>query len=648
MIRLGNPDRDTSPVMNPDRKEPAAQEARPTRKAVVAVRGSAFALLLLIAGVLWRCRSGDAPRTSVTAEPPSVAGTAPPARTPLQDEEAPQSIPRPQSGHRPRVDAYTSGILLARAHVAAGRLKAAADLYGELSRRFPADKDLPRLQRQTEVALSLAHIRALRDAGELDDAQRAARELIDQGSAPYDAGVLYLQLALARHDLDAASDALEALVQQYPQDAELADLRERIRLRREIAAARGHLDARENRQAFDALSDILARHPESDEAGALLARLLEARGQLDEARDLLTQLAARFPADVDFPVQRARVQEQIELRRATQALREGRSQLALEIAQPVFQSGQDRYTAGLLLAHALDALHRHTEAAEVYGALAARYPQDPDLVALQIAQLVQARNPAAARTLFDRLDGEARRAALAALNGDLSTLYGNRAWLSTSQGSGSNGYGREATYGIGLSVLRENGTFTVDAEQAERFGKTSAALGGQYAFGLSQGVDGAIGLRASPEGLFLPRFAADASLGWTTSVGRLSLSARHMRFDNSQATVIAPGLDLPVSAGFELRGRVYYVPQTSAYSILLAPRWTDHSGNVSSIILTGGQAGEQLGTTDAILRTPTYGARVLHDWRIGPRLTLDGELYFEHRSGLYDRTGASLALSYGW
>jgi len=614
----------------------------------MAVRVAALALLLLVAGALWRCHSGESSQTIAVVASPPVARAALPATPPLQDTEARQPIPRLQTRNRPVIDAYTSGILLARAHVEAGRLLEAADLYAALSRRYPADTDLPRLQRQTEVALALAHIRTLRDSGELEDAQRAARVLLDQGDDPYDAGVLYAQIALARNDMDSAADALEALVQRYPRDAELADLRERIRLRREIAAARGLVDAGEQQQALDALRDILARHPESDEAGALLARLLEATGQLEQARELLTQLAARFPADADFPLQRARVVEQIELRRATQALRESRPQLALDIARPVFQGGQDRYAAGLLVARALDALHRHAEAADVYGALAARYPQDPDLAALQIAQLVQARHPAAARAVFDRLEGEARNAALAALRGDLSTLYGNRAWLSTSQGGGNKGYGHDATYGIGLSVLRETGTLAIDAERAERFGKSAAAAGVQYAFGLSQGIDGAIGLRASPDGLFLPRYAADASLGWTTSAGRLSLSARHMRFDNSQATVIAPGVDLPLSASFELRGRVYYVPQTSAYSLLLAPRWTDPRGNVSSIILTGGQAGEQLGTTDAILRTPTYGLRVLRDWRFGPRLTLGGELYFEHRSGLYDRTGASLALSYGW
>jgi hypothetical protein len=58
--------------------------------------------------------------------------------------------------------------------------------------------------------------------------------------------------------------------------------------------------------------------------------------------------------------------------------------------------------------------------------------------------------------------------------------------------------------------------------------------------------------------------------------------------------------------------------------------------------------GENLGTSGDILRAATQSLRLDGTWRLGARLGLTAAAFSEHRSGLYDRSGAQLGLAWWW
>jgi YaiO family outer membrane protein len=126
------------------------------------------------------------------------------------------------------------------------------------------------------------------------------------------------------------------------------------------------------------------------------------------------------------------------------------------------------------------------------------------------------------------------------------------------------------------------------------------------------------------------------------------LTLQQLDFAHSSAFVVAPGFTLHPGETWSLDSRIYYVPGTHAHSFMLAPQWLDGRGNRVRLTLAAGMMGENLGTSGDILRAATQSLRLDGTWRLGARLGLTAAAFSEHRTGLYDRSGAQLGLAWWW
>jgi YaiO family outer membrane protein len=562
---------------------------------------------------------------------------------------ADEALPLLESLYRqPHEDAYTAGRLLAKAYEATRQPVRAAGLYGELALRFPEDPDflLQRFRIETVLALEAAH--RLRLAGDAEGAIAAAQALYDADRSPYDAGLLIAQTEFERGDIASAQRLYETLAARFPSDADLARWADRLALRQSVDAARAALAANDTDRALVLLQTAYDAHPDSDEAGSLLATALAAHGQLQDAAAVAAALSRRFPDDPELSRQHTRFVERLTLRDAEALLGAGRASAALELLQPLYTSGTDRYAAGVLLARAHVILRQHTQAAAVYGALAARYPEDQDLATLQIAELVAAREAPAARTLYASLDEPARRGARQALGGTLRPLYPDSLTVTAGAANSSAPYPADSTLGIVVSHRLPRGALTFSAERDARFGTRASAYAVQYGFGLAQGMEGYVGGSVSPQHRFLAQHSFELGIGRYLPSGHAYLGLRHLDFGSSQATIVAPGYAFDAGTRLSIDTRLYWVPDTGAYSMMLAPQWTDSRGNRTTLTLTAGMASEQLGIAGGVLRAPSHSARFAQTWLLGDRFGLGGELFYEYRAGLYDRRGAALNAVYRW
>lgn len=321
---------------------------------------------------------------------------------------------------------------------------------------------------------------------------------------------------------------------------------------------------------------------------------------------------------------------------------------ALARAQALFDAGRVPYDAGLLAAQLHARLREPRDAAAIYGELARRYPDDPELPAMQVRALIDAREPQAARAVYDRLAPGAQALATAALGGTNAALYTNSlaAWGLAAHGSAP--LPADQGYGALLAQRVARGTLTLFAESDHRFGETAQQYGGGYEFPVAPAWGAWFTVAASPQRTFLPASALAASVNRSTARTMSYLTLQQLDFAHSSAFVVAPGFTLHPGETWSLDARVYYVPGTHAHSFMLAPQWLDGRGNRVRLTLAAGMMGEQLGTSGDILRAPTQSLRLDGTWRVNARLGLTAAAFTEHRSGLYDRSGAQLGFAWWW
>lgn len=177
-------------------------------------------------------------------------------------------------------DDQNSRLLLATAYAMAGEQQLALKVYREAHDRAPND---------TQVLARL--VAALHSANEFDEAQKLLDEAGQlQLSDPY-LQRLQLDIDLNRNDIDSASDALERLVEQDPNDATLKLLYARVLVLR-----------KESAKAEALLTELKAKFPDSIPVIRAQIRFYVQQGNMDKAMQICNEAVERIHSAVAYLV----------------------------------------------------------------------------------------------------------------------------------------------------------------------------------------------------------------------------------------------------------------------------------------------------------------------------------------------------------
>lgn len=406
-------------------------------------------------------------------------------------------------------------------------------------------------------------------------------------------------------------------------NAELERQRHRCDFAARLAAVRSQPAREADLQALRALHEDWPDDPYA--TGWLYARALEAQGKADLAEALYDKLAARYPADGDLARQRDRLQAARKAVEAHTALNESlRAVSALE--------GQRDFLA----------------AAAMLAELRARYPQEAALAIREVADLAAGHDGPRARAAYARLDSDGQSAAQAAMGGSLDALYPDSLTASVGGARYDRDSPDDSLQSVSWTRARQGHALTLAAEHQQRFAQSASSFSATLDTRLAPGYDGAFSVSWSPQGRFLPEYSVAADVGRYTGAGRAYVTVRHLSFENTSATLFAPGFLWEASERFRLDTRVYWVPRSDSWSVVVTPQWFTTSGHRTAVTLSSGMASEQLDIAGGTLRASTYSVRLAQRWRLGTRWSVGGDVFHEHRSGLYNRSGATLRAVYSW
>ncbi|MHB8550149.1 MAG: YaiO family outer membrane beta-barrel protein, partial [Acidiferrobacterales bacterium] len=306
------------------------------------------------------------------------------------------------------------------------------------------------------------------------------------------------------------------------------------------------------------------------------------------------------------------------------------------------------YRAGLILARAYVANHQEQRAAQIYSQLARRYPRDPDLARQAVLASVHARNFHDAGAIYAGLPKTQQQSILTDLGDNYDLIYPNSIAVEAGWAHASGITPSEDYYeGVRAKFALASGTLVGDLVHAHRFGENADSYGASYYFSMGHGYSGEGAVSYSPSDTFLARESAAFVLTKDFRSYALYGGVRHLVFSGLSANVFLGGIALDINRNLTIRTGLYYVPQTSAYSYLFAPQWT-RNGNKTFLYLAAGMAGEQLNVRSAILRTPSDSIKLGRIQQIAPTVSLEGDVFYEHRSGLYDRSGVDVSLIKRW
>jgi YaiO family outer membrane protein len=405
--------------------------------------------------------------------------------------------------------------------------------------------------------------------------------------------------------------------------AELERQRHRCEFQSRLTAAQAQPAREADLVSLRALHEDWADDPYT--TGWLYARALEAQGQRDQAEALYGKLAARYPADGDFARQRDRLQAARQAVTARASLDESLRQVRAREAERGFLA-----------------------AAAMLADLRSRFPDEPGLAVREVANLAAGNDGPRARAAYARLDSSGQQAAQAAMGGSLDALYPDSLTVSVGGARYDRDSPDDAVQSVSWTRARQGRAITLAAERQQRFAQSSSSFAATLDTRLAPGYDGAFSASWSPQGRFLPEYSVAADVGRYTGAGRAYVAVRHLSFENSSATLIAPGFLWEASERFRLDTRVYWVPRSDSWSVVVAPQWFTTGGHRTTLTMSGGMASEQLDIAGGTLRASTYSGRLAQRWRLGARWSVGGDLFHEHRSGLYNRSGANLQAVYSW
>ena len=545
-------------------------------------------------------------------------------------------------------DPYRAGVILLHADLLEHHLDRAIAMGRSLEARYPRDVSIAGLVRRLTIRARLDRARRALMTGHPKRAISLAAPVYQAGEDRYRAGEILAQAELAAHRLPAAKRIYASLAKTYPADVHLRKKAGQFRVSARLAAARRALSASEPARALALAGPLYRRGEDLYGSGLVVARADLALGHPARADAVYAALARQYPADRELGREASLLAIRRKLTRAREALASHEPARALALAGPLYRKGEDPYGSGLVVARSDLALGHPGRAARVYATLARLYPQDPSLAVAAVVTHVQAGHPGKAQRELRGLNPTARTTVFNSLGSALTRLYGHFVTVDGGVAESTGAYPPDNQFGLRAGFPSSVGNFVVSAQRYHRFGETAEDLGLDYYTALGGGYAGELSVGYSPNNLFLADESFGAALSKSLGVVSIEGSVRHLIFSGVVANVLFAGAGFSPAPGLHVETGLYYVPETRAYSILVAPEWFHGGLNRTYLYLTAGEAGEELVVANSILRTPSYGVRLGEVFELSHHFSLNVALFLDHRSGLYDRRGVYLSLTRRW
>ena len=545
-------------------------------------------------------------------------------------------------------DPYRAGVILLHADLLEHHLDRAIAMGRSLEARYPRDVSIAGLVRRLTIRARLDRARRALMTGHPKRAISLAAPVYQAGEDRYRAGEILAQAELAAHRLPAAKRIYASLAKTYPADVHLRKKAGQFRVGVRLAAARHALSASEPARALALAGPLYRKGEDPYDSGLVVAQAEVALHHPGRAAAVYATLARQYPADRELGREASLLAIRRKLTRAREALASHEPARALALAGPLYRKGEDPYGSGLVVARSDLALGHPGRAARVYATLARLYPQDPSLAVAAVVTHVQAGHPGKAQRELRGLNPTARTTVFNSLGSALTRLYGHFVTVDGGVAESTGAYPPDNQFGLRAGFPSSVGNFVVSAQRYHRFGETAEDLGLDYYTALGGGYAGELSVGYSPNNLFLADESFGAALSKSLGVVSIEGSVRHLIFSGVVANVLFAGAGFSPAPGLHVETGLYYVPETRAYSILVAPEWFHGGLNRTYLYLTAGEAGEELVVANSILRTPSYGVRLGEVFELSHHFSLNVALFLDHRSGLYDRRGVYLSLTRRW
>lgn len=571
------------------------------------------------------------------------------ARQALKRGDYGTAISLSRSLYRQGYDAYASGLLLAQSYSKSNEFAKAEKIYVDLSRRYPADEDLKKLAEAYRVRKSLDVARKRLNDGDYHGAILIASSLYKQKMDVYGAGLIMASAYFRSGRIRKAAAIYGELHSRFPEDREISRQSQKLEEMIAISRAKTSLSQGDTSAAIASLTPIYENVASSYryDAGMLLASAYMDEVHPNRALGIYARLLKSRPGDASLKGKYDQLREKEVVGKANSLMGPGDYAAAISVLEPYYHASAPRYGIGMTLGRAYTGNHEPDKAASVYASLQRAYPSDKEFPELRLQALLAARHYPEASKIYRSLGPAQRKSVANNLGYQARHLYLYSATVGGQYVKDSNGYPDERAYELRLKAVTDVGTFVGHYEKDSRFGGSADNYRLDYYYSLHHGWYGYLSYAHSPQSTFLAD--NDYTLAVNKVVGGFTLMAsyRHLAFSRASANVYFGGVGFYPASRLYLVTGAFYVPRTSAYSLMVEPVWLLGNGQVYAY-LSAGQAGEQFNVNGAVTRAASYSIRIGRRLDITPRLGLAMEGFYEYRAHLYSREGIGIYLTWRW
>lgn len=542
---------------------------------------------------------------------------------------------------------YTSGLMLAKAYIGKNELGEASNIYGELSKIYPKDRSLKLSAKNLSEKIRLYNAQNFVRQKKYGAAIRIARPIFIGGKNKYRAGLILANAYIKENKQVQAKEVYSRLAMEYPKDKELGRLSSSMATNLKLNEAEYQFKQGNVSSCIKLAEPIYAKGYDQYRSGLILARAYESEQRTNEAIEIYNRLAKLYPNDKNLSSRYFRLRDGLIINNSKLYYKKGNYQKAIDIAKPVYASGKDEYQAGLIIAKSYAALHEPRKSSEIYRALSEKYPSDKELTRGYLLSKLWSHDYYGASGLYQKLDLADKKKIDTALGIQARKLYRYALTLGGGYAIWSNPYPGEHYFNVRMRGYTPIGTIIGTLYNDQRYGVDASSYGVEYYRKLKDKYSGYLLASYSPQNTILAHYSY--TLGLVKYLHGMDLigSYRRLEFNHSNANVWFLGIAKYITSTLNIKTGVYYVPKTSAYSLLIAPICYESRGE-TFMYISGGQMGEQLNVQGNIYRAPSYSIKLGQRIYLSKRFSTTIDAFYEHRGHLYERKGIEAYVTWRW
>ncbi|PKY10508.1 hypothetical protein B1757_09475 [Acidithiobacillus marinus] len=481
------------------------------------------------------------------------------------------------------------------------------------------------------------------------EALAEAKEKYQRNQNSYAAGLLYSRALLANQQLEMAIGVLQELSKKYPGNSEIESLILKYGNYKKIKELESFFEKKEYEKSINIGQNLFYQGVDSYRSGMIVAQSEFRLGHYQKSIQIYEELIKKYPEDNSLIKEKKNIEMQMVASQASLLVKEGHWIRAVDIASPYFERSENPdKNIGLILAKAYMQGKKEKKAMDIYAYLIKKYPQDADISLDYMNALLTEYHDQQALEFYNALPVKSKSKVFHILGENLSHYYTNYIMTYGGAAASTKNYPVDNEVGIAVNKTFKKSALYLSVSRWNRFHQDATRIEGIYYFELKNGYDAYVGGEYSPENNFLAHYGFLAGLSKSIKNINIYGGIRQLEFTALSATVLSLGARYyfvePVSLGLTL----YYVPKTTAYSIMLSPEWNFNTKNRLYGNISWGMAGENLGVNLGILNTPSINLLVGDSYRVVPHIEVGVQGFLEYRKALYNRVGGLGYVRYWW